>query len=77
MIYNIADLRWTSAREYRQMPTGRFTTNRNGRRVEITEGAEFVKTNVGTFELSKWYLLMEEAVRLEKKENLLKKIIKN
>ena len=69
MVYKMADLEWKSSRMYRQEPTGDFTTNRNGRRVPVTNGTEYVATAAaGTMPLSEWYRRMETAVQAEGKQ---------
>jgi len=74
----IEDLRWTSSRMYRQEPTGSYTTNRNGRRVPVTKGTEYVKTaGADTMPLAEWYLRMETAVKQEDLTDLLEKIIEH
>lgn len=70
--YSLEELRQTGANMYRVVPTGNYTTNRNGRRVAVTVGKEFVTTSVGEFELSKWHRLLEEAVFCEEQTGLLK-----
>lgn len=75
MTYKIDDLVWRSSRMYRQEPTGTFTTNRNGRRVPVTKGTEYVTTAAaGTMPLSEWYRRMETAVQAEGKQELLDRI---
>lgn len=75
MTYKLCDLEWRSSRLYRQEPTGSFTTNRNGRKVPITKGTEYVKTAAaGTMPLSEWYRRAETAVKNEGKDGLLKRI---
>ena len=75
MTYKMVDLAWKSSRMYRQEPTGTFTTNRNGRRVPVTKGTEYVTTaGAGTMPLSEWYRRMETAVQAEGKQELLDRI---
>lgn len=75
MVYKMADLEWKSSRMYRQEPTGDFTTNRNGRRVPVTKGTEYVTTaGAGTLSIAEWCKLMEEAVQAEGKQELLDRI---
>lgn len=75
MTYKMADLEWKSSRMYRQEPTGDFTTNRNGRRVPVTKGTEYVTTaGAGTLSIAEWCKLMEAAVHAEGKQELLDRI---
>ena len=72
----IEDLKWRGSREYREEPTGSYTTNRNGRRVPVTKGTESVRTvGAGTMPLAEWYLRMETALKKEGKEDLLEEVI--
>ena len=72
----IADLRWATVLEYRQVPTGKFIINRAGRRVPVTEGVEYVQTAAaGRMTLEEWNGKMEEAVAAEGKKELLDQII--
>lgn len=73
--YSIEDLKSTSAPMFRAIPTGDFTTNRNGRRVPITKGVTFIRTRVGEMEEDDWYQAMEEAVEREGKSDLLDEVI--
>lgn len=75
MNYTMADLEWRSSRMYRQEPTGNFTVNRNGKRVPVTDGVEYVRTaGAGTMALLEWYKLMTAAVQAEGKQELLDRI---
>ena len=72
MVYKMADLEWKSSRMYRQEPTGDFQVNRNGRRVPVTKGTEYVTTaGAGTLSIAEWCKLMEAAVQAEGKQELL------
>ena len=72
------DLRWRGSREYRNEPTGSYTTNRNGKRVPVLKGTEYVRTaGAGTIPLAEWYLRMKTAVKEEGLEDLLQKIIEH
>ena len=72
----IKDLKWISSREYRQEPTGSYTVNRNGRRVPVTKGTEYVRTaGAGTMPLAEWYLRMETAIKQEGLTDLLEKVM--
>lgn len=71
---SVEDLRQISALEFRTEPTGNWTVSRNGRRKMETIGKEYVPTSIGKIERKEWYRLMEEAVKTEKKSDLLLKI---
>ena len=74
---NLKDLRWTSSRLFR-IEVDRmkgFRISRNGRRVPITHGVEYVKTHVGEMTLESWYERMEDAVAKEGLSDFLQKII--
>lgn len=74
----IDDLRWKGSREYRNKPTGSYTTNRNGKRVPVLKGTEYVRTvGAGVMPLAEWYLRMQTAVKEEGLEDLLQKIIEH
>ena len=73
--YSLEDLRSTSVDEFRMVPTGSYTINRNGRRVPVTEGVHFVTTKVGKMTDDEWYQALEEAVVREGKEQLLEAVI--
>lgn len=55
----------------RHEPTGAFTTNRNGRRVEVTEAKVYLVTDLGELAQDKWRRLVLLAVTEEDKEELL------
>lgn len=70
------DLRWKDVREFRSEPTGDYRINRNGRRVPVTEGAEYINTvAAGRMKIEDWYHAMEQAVIQEGKTELLDKLI--
>ena len=72
---SIEDLIWTSSRQYRVEPTGTYTTNRNGKRVPVTKGVEYVKTTgAGEMPIDKWYKLMAAAIKEEGKQELFEKV---
>ena len=73
----IESLRQRGASEYRQVPTGNFTQNRNGRRVAVTKGVEFVRTESGLMEIDEWMKQMLLAVESEGQKDLLMKIIEH
>jgi hypothetical protein len=57
----LQDLRQKGAREYRQEPTGNFTVNRNGRKVPVTVGVEYIPTvGAGRIQEQEWYRLIRE-----------------
>lgn len=74
-MYTVAQLRQIGALEFRAEPTGIFILNRNGRRVPVTKGVEYVPTACGKFSRDEWHSLMEKAVKEEGLEDLLKKVI--
>lgn len=71
----IKELRSIGAREFRAVPTGDFTISRNGRRVVVTKGVEFVRMKSGMMELDEWARQMLQAVEAEGQKDLLNKII--
>lgn len=71
----IEELKWTGAREFRAVPTGDFKLSRNGKRVAVTKGVEFVRTKSGTMEIDEWEKRMLQAVEAEGQKDLLYKII--
>lgn len=74
--YSIAELRQTGACEYRQVGTGSFFLNRNGRRVENTRGVEYIPTKIGKIEKPEWHRMIEEAAARENQTELLGRIEK-
>lgn len=71
MAYKIEDLRETGVREFRAEPTGDYTVNRNGKRVPVTKGVDYVTTKgAGRILESEWY----DLVRQVADKDLLEKI---
>ena len=68
----LQQLRLTAAREYRQVTTGTYHKNRNGRRVPDTVGVEYITTPSGRYPLAEWVVLVEKAILEDKKEELLR-----
>jgi len=75
--YSIADLRQTHVCEFRMVPTGDYTVNRNGRRVPVMQGIEYIPTACGKLPESEWARLMEAAIEREGKRDLLARIIEH
>ena len=74
-IPTIADLKMISAESCRAVPTGKYSTNRNGSRKAITEYVHFAKTvGLGEMTMDEWHDLMVQAVQAEGKQELLEKI---
>ena len=73
----IEELKWTGVREFRAVPTGDFKLSRNGKRVAVTKGVEFVRTKSGTMEIDEWMKQMLLAVGSEGQKDLLMKIIEH
>ena len=75
MSYTLEDLRETRTRDYQQEPTGSYTLNRNGRRVPVTHGVEYVTTkNAGRMPLEKWLSFVRSAIVAEEKQELFERI---
>lgn len=71
----IADLRWTGAESCRAVPTGKYTTNRNGSRKAVTTYVHYARTaGLGEMTMDEWHDLMIQAVRAEGKQELLERI---
>ena len=61
-MYTMDDLKETGVKEFRAEPTGDYTTNRNGKRVPVTKGVEYVTTKgAGRMPESKWHDLIRQA----------------
>jgi len=74
-IPTIADLRWTGAESCRAVPTGKYTTNRNGSRKAVTTYVHYARTaGLGEITVDEWYSLMAQAIEAEGKQELLEKI---
>lgn len=72
----IEELKWTSTRLFRIEDTKEYRVARNGRRVRVTEGVEYVQTaGAGQMRLEDWYKSMEKAVQEEGKTELLDDIL--
>lgn len=74
MTETLNDLKTTGAFEFRTEPTKETYISRNGRTVHKTAGMEYARTKAGLIPLSEWYSRLEEAVKIEGKETLLKSI---
>ena len=73
--YTVADLEWTSVREFRSVGPGKFYRTARGTVKEKLVDKVFVRTvAAGALELDEWYRLMEEAVRREGLEPLLDRL---
>jgi len=74
----LRSLKQKGVREFRAEATGEYTTSRNGRRIPVTRGVEYINTEEnGRMPVEKWYEAMEEAVKAEGKTPLLEKIIEH
>lgn len=59
--YTLESLRQAGAKEFRTEPTGTFTVNRNGKRVPVTMGVEYVTTKgAGRIPEQEWYELIRK-----------------
>lgn len=73
--YTLAELKWTSVREFTTIPTGHFYRAQNGKMKEETVGIEYVCTSgAGRLPLETWYLLAFAAIRREGLTDLHKQI---
>ena len=74
-IPTISELRWISAESCRAVPTGKYTTNRNGSRKADTTYVHYARTaGLGEITVDEWYSLMAQAIEAEGKQELLERI---